>query len=240
MRLDKFFSELGLLSRREVARAVSRGEISVNGIPVKRADVKLNEQTDRVTLRGEPIVYQKFVYMMLNKPSGYVSATEDGRLPVVTELFPETLRRRGIFPCGRLDKDTLGLMLVTDDGALSHLLLSPKRHVAKVYAFSLDAPLPLGAEERFAAGVALGDEICRPSRVTLSADRRQGEILLVEGKYHQIKRMMQTEGCTVTYLERLRFGGLSLDPALARGEWRYLTDEEIALLRAAAQNPTTV
>lgn len=226
MRLDKFFSDMGLLSRRDCARAVSRGEITVDGVPAKRADMKIDERIACVAFRGERVVFSKYVYVMLHKPAGYISATTDGRAPVVTELLPDILQKRGLFPSGRLDKDTTGFMLLTDDGALSHKLLSPKHHVEKVYSFTLDAPLPMGAEDRFLAGVTLGDEVCKPAALSLSPDRKTGAIVLTEGKYHQIKRMMQSEGCTVTSLKRESFGGIPLDESLAPGEWRYLTDDE--------------
>ena len=235
MRLDKFFSEVGLLSRKETARAVSRGEITVDGIPAQRADMKVDEAVADIRLRGERVAFAKFVYVMLNKPQGYISATTDGRAPVVTELLPDTLQRRGLFPCGRLDKDTTGFMLLTDDGQTAHKLLSPRHHVEKVYAFTLDAPLPLGAETRFLAGVRLGDEVCKPAALSLSPDRMAGEITLTEGKYHQIKRMMQKEGATVLTLARLSFGGIPLDATLAPGAWRYLTPEEAERLLASDQ-----
>lgn len=233
MRLDKFMSEAGLLSRKETAKAVARGEIAVNGQPVKKADTKLNEETDTVVYRGERVAYHPFVYVMLHKPTGYISATEDGHAPVVTELLDDVLRKRGLFPCGRLDKDTTGLMLLTDDGVLSHLLLSPKRHVAKTYAFTLDTPLPDGAEARFLSGVALKDELCKPAVLTLSPARDAGEIVLTEGKYHQIKRMMASEGSTVVTLKRTSFAGIPLDEGLAPGAWRHLSEQELALLKAA-------
>lgn len=230
MRLDKFFSDVGLLSRRDCARAVGRGEITVNGVAARRADMKIDENADIVTLRGERISFSRYVYVMLNKPQGYISATTDGQAPVVTELLPEELKRRGLFPAGRLDKDTTGFILLTDDGQTAHKLLSPRHHVAKVYAFTLDAPLPPGAEERFLAGVMLGDELCKPAHLVLAPDRQSGEITLTEGKYHQIKRMMQKEGATVTALDRRSFGGIPLDASLAFGAWRYLTAEELAHL----------
>lgn len=233
MRLDKFFSDAGLLSRRDCARAVSRGEITVDGVPATRADMKIDEKTACVALRGEVIPFAKYVYVMLHKPKGYISATTDGHAPVVTELLPETLQKRGLFPSGRLDKDTTGFMLLTDDGPLSHKLLSPKHHVEKVYAFALDAPLPQGAEDRFLAGMMLGGELCKPASLTLSPDRRRGEIVLTEGKYHQIKRMMLKEGATVTELARISFGGIPLDEGLLPGEWRYLSADETARLFAA-------
>lgn len=230
MRLDKFFSDAGLLSRRDCARAVSRGEITVNGTTATKSDMKINEEKDTVTLRGERISFSKYVYVMLNKPEGYISATTDGRAPVVTELLPDDLRRRGLFPAGRLDKDTTGFMLLTDDGQTAHKLLTPRHHVEKIYEFSLDVPLPLGAEERFLAGVLLGDELCKPAGLSLATDRKSGSITLTEGKYHQIKRMMQKEGSNVVALRRVSFGGIPLDSALAPGEWRFLTAGETALL----------
>ena len=233
MRLDKFMSEAGLLSRKETAKAVSRGEITVNGAVVKKADTKINEETDAVSYRGERVAYHPFVYVMLNKPAGYISATEDGHAPVVTELLDEVLRKRGLFPCGRLDKDTTGLMILTDDGGLSHLLLSPKRHVAKTYAFTLDKPLPAGAEDRFLSGVMLGDELCKPASLCLEEGRDAGTICLTEGKYHQIKRMMLSEGATVVTLSRTSFATIPLDEGLAPGEWRYLNQEEIKILQEA-------
>ena len=233
MRLDKFMSETGLLSRKETAKAVARGEITVNGQPVKKADAKVNECADVIAYLGKPVVYHAFVYVMLNKPTGYISATEDGNAPVVTELLDDTLRKRGLFPCGRLDKDTTGFMLLTDDGALAHLLLSPKRHVEKTYAFVLDKPLPTGAEEHFAAGVALGDELCKPALLLLDEGRQSGKICLTEGKYHQIKRMMLTEGSIVVALSRRTFAEIPLDESLESGEWRYLTEEEIQKLKEA-------
>ena len=204
----------------------------MDGIPARRADMKIDEEHASVALRGEIIPYAKQVYVMLHKPAGYISATTDGHAPVVTELLPEALRRRGLFPCGRLDKDTTGFMLLTDDGPLAHDLLSPRHHVEKKYAFTLDVPLPLGAEDRFLSGVALGGEACKPASLTLAPDRLSGVIVLTEGKYHQIKRMMLTEGATVLTLSRESFGGIPLDGTLAPGEWRYLTREEQVLLQS--------
>ena len=239
MRLDKMLSECGVASRSEAAKAARGGKITVNGVPVKKADVAVDPERDAVVYGGVSVRYRKYVYVMLNKPAGYISATEDGNFPVVTSLLPEQLQRRGLFPAGRLDKDTLGFMLLTDDGALAHLLLSPKRHVEKAYAFSLSLPLKAGAEARFLSGIPLKEGVTKSARLTLSADRLSGEIVLTEGRYHQIKRMMQHEGSEVIYLERLSFGGLALDPTLARGEWRRLTEEEINTLRQAAKQGKT-
>jgi 16S rRNA pseudouridine516 synthase len=166
---------------------------------------------------------------MLNKPDGYVSATEDGRDPVVTDLLPEEYRKMGVFPCGRLDKHTLGLMLLTNDGPLSHRLLSPKRHVGKTYAFSVKFPLSETDVRALESGVDIGGYVTKPCRVRLDGERG-GEITIVEGKYHQIKLMMEAVHNQITALERRTFGPLSLDPALSRGEWRELTEEELDAL----------
>ncbi len=232
MRLDKLLSECGIATRRESAKAARAGQILVNGMPAVRADMQVNEHTDSVTFCGRAVTYQKFVYVMLNKPDGYVSATEDGRAPVVTELLPDEYRRREVFPCGRLDKHTLGLMLLTDDGQLSHRLLSPTRHVAKSYAFRVKFSLSADDVLALEAGVDIGGYVTKPCSVTL-VDEREGMISITEGKYHQIKLMMEAVHNQITYLERRTFGPLTLDEALARGEWRELTPEEIDALRQA-------
>ena len=173
---------------------------------------------------------------MLNKPEGYVSATEDSRLPVVTELLPGELRRQELFPVGRLDRDTVGLMILTNNGKLAHTLLSPKRHVSKLYRFESADALPEGAEERFRDGVVLADGYeCKSAVIRLSESRSSGEITLTEGKYHQIKRMVAALGSRVTYLERIAFADIPLDESLARGEWRYLTEGEISSLLEKAK-----
>ena len=230
MRLDKLISECGIASRREVAIAARRGQVLVNGIPCKRPDTHVNENTDKIVYSGEDVVYRRFTYVMLNKPEGYISATEDGSLPVVTELLPERLRRIGLFPSGRLDKDTVGLMILTNDGALSHTLLSPKHHAEKVYFYRLRSPLAEGAEAAFLEGMTIGSELCKPARLAPSEDRESGFVTLTEGKYHQVKRMFEALHNKVVFLERVSFGGIPLDRSLARGEWRYLTDEEIEVL----------
>jgi len=231
LRLDKLISECGIASRREVALAARRGQVLVNGIPCKRPDTHINEDTDKIVYMGEDVLYRRFTYVMLNKPEGYISATEDGALPVVTELLPERLRRMGLFPSGRLDRDTVGLMILTNDGALSHKLLSPKHHAEKVYFYRLQAPLTEGAEASFSEGMTIGGEVCKPARLSPSEDRESGYVTLTEGKYHQVKRMFEALRNKVVFLERVSFGGVSLDRSLARGNWRYLTDGEIETLR---------
>ena len=240
MRLDKLLSLAAVATRSETARAVRAGQITVNGAVARRADVQVEPDRDAVVYGGVPVIYKPFRYVMLNKPDGYVSATEDGRDPTVLELLPESLAAQGLFPCGRLDKHTLGLMLLTNDGELSHRLLSPRRHVAKKYAFR--AKFPISAEdcEKFRRGLVLEDGYeTKPADIVLSEDGKSGVITLIEGKYHQIKRMLEALHNQITALERITFGPLSLDATLARGEWRELTPEEEAMLFAAAElDPT--
>ncbi len=234
MRIDKFISESGVASRREAARAARLGGVLIDGTPVRDLSAHINPECAVVTYLGREICYRKYTYVMLNKPEGYVSATEDSRLPVVTELLSEELRRLELFPVGRLDRDTVGLMILTNNGKLAHELLSPRHHVEKVYRFTSEAPLSVGAEELFLEGVTLADGYeCKSARLMLNSDRMSGEITLTEGKYHQVKRMIASMKNRVTSLERIRFGGVSLDTSLLRGEWRLLSGEEIYKLEHA-------
>ncbi|MBQ3483802.1 MAG: 16S rRNA pseudouridine(516) synthase [Clostridia bacterium] len=235
MRLDKLLSVTATATRKETARAVRAGEITVNGVTVKRADLSVDPERDTVSFRGRTVLYKQYRYILLNKPDGYVSATEDGRDPTVLELLPPELAAQGLFPCGRLDKHTLGLMLLTNNGTLAHRLLAPRRHVAKRYRFC--AKFPLTDEEcaRFRAGLVLEDGYeTKPADIVLD-DARSGVITLVEGKYHQIKRMLEALHNQITYLERISFGPLTLPDDLARGAWRELTPEEEQALLAAAE-----
>lgn len=236
MRLDKFISSTGLLSRSECAKAAKLGRIAVNGAAVKNSSVQVDLNIDRITLDGAPLRYEEFVYVMLHKPDGYVSATEDGRDPTVLELLPRELRKRELFPCGRLDKHTTGLMLITDNGPLGHRLLSPKHHVAKTYAFTAKFPISDDDVKVLETGVPIetkdgGSYLTKPARVALTNEERtEGRITLIEGKYHQIKLMLVAVHNQITSLKRITFGPLTLDPSLSAGEWRYLTEEEIAAL----------
>ena len=230
MRLDKMLSECGVASRSETSRAARGGKITVNGTVVRKPDVAVDPERDEVVFCGKPVRYRKFVYVMLNKPDGYISATEDGRGdPVVTDLLPPEYSKMGIFPCGRLDKHTLGLMLLTNDGALSHKLLAPKSHVSKSYAFSVRFPLSDADLDALRAGVDIGGYVTKPCEIELR-ETLSGIITITEGKYHQIKLMMEAVHNKITALERVTFGPLTLDPTLDRGEWRELTSEEIAVL----------
>lgn len=234
MRIDKLLSELGVATRREAARVAKSGGVLVDGIPQKDLSRHIDPDKNRVSYLGREITYARYTYIMLNKPEGYVSATDDKSLPYVTELLPEELRRRELFPVGRLDRDTVGLMILTNNGPLAHSLLSPKHHVEKEYSFTAAEPLKAGAEEIFRSGVTLADGYeCKSATLSLSQDRREGTIILTEGKYHQIKRMIAAQNNRVTRLERIRFATIALDTSLARGEWRYLTDSEISALMSA-------
>ena len=223
MRIDKFLTETGTCSRSEAGKAVRRGEVLLNGRAVRSASEQIDPEKDRLTFRGEEIVYRKYTYIILNKPEGVVSATEDGDVTVI-DLLPEQLRRLSLFPCGRLDKYTVGFVLLTNDGALAHRLLSPKHHVEKCYRFLSRSPLSDEDMARLEAGVDIGGYFTAPCRL-----EREGEgylITLTEGKYHQIKRMLEAVGNKITFLERISFAGIALPAELARGEWRYLTENE--------------
>lgn len=232
MRLDKFLSVTGRASRSEATRAARTGRITVNGETVRDASRQITPESDEIRLDGAVIVYNEHIYIMLNKPEGYVSATEDGRDPTVLELLPEDVRRPGLFPCGRLDKNTLGLMLLTDDGELAHRLLSPKRHVEKKYFFRCRDEVSDVDREALESGLRLADGyLTKPATVELYDDRMSGMIILHEGKYHQIKRMFgAVNDNRIIYLERVSFGPLTLDKTLARGEWRYLGEDEISAI----------
>ena len=235
MRIDKFLSDMGIASRKEAKDTARRGGVLINGKPIKDTSVHIDPCVDEVSYLGRAISYREHTYVMLNKPEGYVSATEDANLPYVTELLSDELQRLDLFPVGRLDKDTTGLMILTDHGELAHAVLSPKHHVEKVYRFSSAEPMRDGVEDEFKDGVTLKDGYeCKSAKILLDSDRMGGLITLTEGKYHQIKRMVASTSNRVTSLERISFGGITLDRSLARGEWRFLTDEETAVLKDKA------
>ena len=236
MRLDKFLSVTATATRSEAGKAARAGQITVNGVPVKKADVQIDPDRDVVLYCGSTVSYKQYHYVLLNKPDGYVSATEDGRDPTVLELLPPQYTAFGLFPCGRLDKHTLGLMLLTDNGDVAHRLLSPRRHVSKRYAFRCKFPLTREECERFREGLVLEDGYeTKPADIELNEDMKSGIITLVEGKYHQIKRMLEALHNQITYLERISFGPLTLPADLERGEWRELTPEEEAAILDAAK-----
>ena len=229
-RLDKIISATGKKSRREVREMVRQGRVLVDGKPAPAADMKVDPQTAVILLDGEPLGYEKFTYVMLHKPAGVLTATEDRRQETVLDLLPPELRRRALSPVGRLDKDTEGLLLLTNAGQLAHRLLSPKSHVDKVYYARVDGALEPGDIAAFAAGMTLGDGLeCLPAGLEILSPT-EALVTLREGKFHQVKRMLAARGKPVLYLKRLSMGRLRLDPALAPGAWRMLTEEERSAL----------
>ena len=231
MRLDKFLGCTGCCSRAEAKRIIRSGGVSVNGIPASSAEMKIVPETDTVTFGGKTVVYRRYTYILMNKPQGVVSATEDGRERTVIDLLPDGVKRSGLFPCGRLDKNTVGLMLLTDNGDLAHRLLAPKSHVDKTYYVEVDGVLDRADIEAVELGITLADGYtCLPGKLDLLEGANRAYITLREGKYHQIKRMMAARGKPVIYLKRIRFGPLELDEQLSKGSWRPLTCAEIEAL----------
>ena len=229
MRIDKLLSEMGKATRSESARLARQGKILVNGTPVKRSDVHVDPEKDEIVFCGSKLTYKRFTYIMLNKPEGYVSATDDAKEKTVLDLLNDEERRKDLFPCGRLDKNTLGLVILTNDGDSAHKLLSPKHHAKKVYKFKSKLPLAQDDIKRLEDGIDIGDYVTKPCEISMTSDT-EGEITLTEGKYHQIKRMLEAVNNKIIYLERISFAGVELDRSLERGQWRYLTDEEENLL----------
>ena len=231
-RLDKIISATGKKSRREVKLLVKQGRILVDGVPASAPEMKVDPAVSEILLDGENIGYQRFTYIMLHKPAGVLSAVEDKRQKTVLDLLPEELQRRNLSPVGRLDKDTEGLLLLTNDGELTHRLLSPRHHVDKVYYARVDGRLEEADCAAFAAGITLGDGLeCMPAGLEILSDS-EALVTLQEGKFHQVKRMLAFCGKPVVYLKRLSMGPLRLDESLQPGEFRHLTEDEEKMLRA--------
>lgn len=234
-RIDKLIASTGRWSRREVKTLVREGRVLADGRVVRSAEEKADGDTVRITVDGEAVLCRRFTYVMLNKPAGLVSATEDPRMETVLDLLPPDYRRRGLFPVGRLDRDTEGLLLLTNDGALAHELLSPKKHVDKVYFVRAAGKLTEADRQAFAAGLTLPDGlVCRSAELEIlsSGDESEALITLREGKFHQVKRMCAARGAPVLYLRRIAMGPLKLDETLAPGAWRELGREEEEALRS--------
>lgn len=226
MRLDKFLSDAGVCTRSEAKKNAKYGNIIVNGEIQRDTSVHIDPDSDKIIYCGEEIVYEKYTYIMMNKPADVLSATEDGSGVTVIDLLPEKYQRIGLFPCGRLDKNTLGLLILTNNGKLAHELLSPAKHVEKTYLFECAVPLSESDISTLCQGVDIGEKSStRPAKVKLISSTR-GEITVIEGKFHQIKRMFSAIDNKITYLERISFAGIPLDTSLARGEFRPLTDNE--------------
>lgn len=232
-RLDKLLAGTGKWSRREVKALVRQGLVRVDGRLAASAEDKLDPAAAIITVAGETISLRRFTYVMLHKPAGVLTATEDRKQPTVLDLLPPELRRIGLAPVGRLDKDTEGLLLLTNDGELAHRLLSPKYHVEKRYLARVDGELSAADAEAFARGMTLGDGLeCLPAGLEVLPDR-VCIVTLREGKFHQVKRMLAARGAPVLYLKRLSMGPLTLDDSLVAGAYRLLRAEEIlALYRA--------
>ncbi len=227
MRLDKLLSECTALSRSQLRQIIKSGSVSVDGLPVTAPEQKVDSDTAHVELDGRPVSYEKFCYYMLNKPAGILSATDDKKQKTVIDLFPPELKKKNLFPVGRLDKDTTGLLIITNDGEFAHRVISPKSEIVKTYHAVTECPVDDADIEAFRQGVVLGDDTqCLPAGLERLAD---GSCLVrvMEGKYHQVKRMLASRGKPVKALKRLSIGGLSLDNSLLPGEFRQLTEKEL-------------
>ncbi|MBP3307267.1 MAG: pseudouridine synthase, partial [Anaerotignum sp.] len=212
---------------------VNRKRITIDGKIITSASQKADVDKNEILLDGKPFVVKKQIYLMLNKPKGYVSATEDKKQQTVLELVPAELKGRDLFPAGRLDKDTTGLMIITDDGMLAHNILSPKKHVQKIYRVELDIPVTEEMQKGFAEGVELNDGVCKDAKLVILGEKT-AEVTLREGRYHQIKRMFGCYGAKVVELHRLAMGELYLPDDLPEGECRELTEEDLQKLQTRA------
>lgn len=233
IRLDKYItSQREDLSRSDVKSIVKSGRVSVNDKPVKLYDIKIIPHKDIVTLDGEEIIYKKNIYLMLNKPQGVVCSTKDGLSPTVLSLVPLEYQRKGLFPAGRLDKDTEGFVLITDDGELAHKMLSPKNHVPKVYYVELLDEIQTNYKEKFKEGIILKDEAkCLPSEIFFIEDEpKKCLVVLHEGMFHQVKNMFMAVGNRVEFLKRIQIGGLTLDDKLCKGECIEILHKDIEKL----------
>ncbi len=233
IRLDKIISDTGLASRREAVRLIKSGFVTVDGRPALSGADKYDPSAAEISVRGIALEHRKHYYLMMNKPAGYVSATEDKTEMTVIQLLDRTCSRLGLFPAGRLDKDAEGLLILTDDGDYAHRIISPAHMVYKTYYVETEGSLSAGDEAAFSDGIVLRDGLhCLPARMKIitSGAKSTAYVKLREGKYHQVKRMLAACGKPVTYLKRIAIGGLKLDERLAAGQYRELTDEETEMV----------
>lgn len=233
LRLDKYIADTGIASRKDVKAAARRGLITVNGIATKDVSARIDESTAVVYYCGQKVNWRRYVYVMLNKPKGYISSTEESDKTVM-KLLPEEYSKMDCFPCGRLDIDTVGLLLITNDGPLAHNLLSPRHHAEKTYFYRCSPAIGDTEATRLCEGVDIGGYVTKTSKVERETPE-SGYITLTEGKFHQIKRMFEAVDSNITYLKRVEFGKIQLDDSLSEGEWRELTEEEIETLRSCAE-----
>lgn len=230
LRLDKIISSAGIATRSEVKRLVKQARVTVDGVAAASSDMKCDPDKCEIRVDGELLRYSEYHYIIMNKPAGVLSATEDGRGETVLDLLDGPAKKLGLFPVGRLDKDAEGLLILTDDGEFCHKVISPKSGVVKKYYVETENPVPTSACAEFEKGIVLADGLrCLPARLELFGENeRRAHVYVSEGKFHQVKRMMAAVGCPVTYLKRLAEGGLELDESLGKGEWRELTETERA------------
>ena len=234
LRLDRWLVTLGVGSRSEMQKLIRKGSVKVNGAMVKDPGAQVDENTAELTVNGAPVDGRLTRYVMLHKPAGLLTAARDKKQPTVMDLLPDVYNAIGCMPVGRLDKDTTGLLFLTTDGELNHRLLSPGRHVDKTYLAEVDGPLDASHVAAFAEGLHLSDFDAQPAKLEI-IEPQTGRVTVHEGKFHQIKRMFTAVGREVTKLHRETFGSLTLDPNLPEGQWRELTDEELASLYSDAQ-----
>ena len=234
-RIDKILSNLGYGTRKDLKKIVKNGMVQVNGVTIKDSAMKVDPEKDKIVINGDEIFYREFIYLMMNKPAGVISATFDNKDETVIDLLEVEHQVFEPFPVGRLDKDTVGLLLLTNDGDLNHRLISPKWKVDKVYFAKIDQKVTQEDIEKFKHGITLDDGYrCKEAILEIQKASEEGsEIVLTiqEGKFHQVKRMFEAVGKKVTYLKRIEFGTLPLDEDLEEGEYRELTEEEIAILK---------
>ena len=242
MRLDKLLSTLGEGTRTQVRDLIRAGRVTVDGVPVKDAAMQVDAQQACVAIGGRALSYKAVRHVMMNKPQGTLTAARDKKQPTVMDLLPPMYAAMDCMPAGRLDKDTEGLLVITSDGQLAHRIISPRHDVGKVYYAKVDGPLGEADIAAFAAGLHItdgdGEFDARPARLEIlasSAEESEARVRVTEGKYHQVKRMFASRGVHVTYLKRLQIGALKLDPALAPGQWREMSDDEVALLEQEAE-----
>jgi len=229
-RIDKVISSQVGYSRKEVKELIRQKRVLVNGEIIFKSDIKIDSYKDKISIDGEEINVKKYIYLMLNKPKGYISATTDRSMATVLDLVPEEYLHRNLFPAGRLDKDTTGLMIITDDGDFAHNILSPKKHVRKVYEVTIDIPVNEEMVNGFKAGIILNDGECKSALLEITG-MNTCIVTLVEGRYHQIKRMFGCYGANVTSLHRVSMGNFNLPSDLSSGECREFTEKELNLVK---------
>lgn len=232
-RIDKIISVASGVSRADARALIKKGLVSVNGAVIKDIGFKADENNDIICSRGEKLCYSKYVYIMMNKPKGVISASEGGKEKTVVDILPDSMKRKNLFPAGRLDKDTTGFVLITDDGDFAHKILSPKNHIPKTYIAQLDKSFDDTVVSAFEQGVALKDDLCMPAKISaVDGDYTKALVIIKQGMYHQIKRMFGKFGITVTGLTRIKMGRFALDETLQPGGCRYITPDELEQIKA--------